>query len=331
MGQEKDVKDEQEESTAQTHTSTLKFRLWHWLKTFLKFGVTGVALYWVFSKVDFGEVRLALLDSNPLFLALAFIANIFGQAIASVRLNGHFNAIGLRLGEVYNFRLFLLGLFYNLFLPGGIGGDGYKLYFLRKQSAISTKKIFSAIFFDRLSGLWALAMFTGALVVMMPQLQIPSWLPLPVLLLGTLIYFWVLGKFFSDFKAGFVRNHFRALGSWFFQILAVILLLYALGFNGKFSPYLFVFLFSSLAAVFPFSIGGLGVREIVNVQGAEYFGLDPHLALLISLLFYLISALFAVFGAYFLFNPRKLGVDHLPDAKEVEDSAKAADRQVVED
>src|SRR5690606_2362861 len=139
---------------------------------------------------------------------------------------------------------------------------------------------------------------------------------LPLLLLGTMVYYMVLSRFFKDFRAGFVRNHFRALVSWSFQLLAVIFLLYALDFKGKFSPYLFNFLLSSLAAVFPFSVGGLGIREIVNVEGAAYFNLDQHAALLISLLFYLISALLAVLGAYFLFNPKKLGVDELPKAEE---------------
>lgn len=285
---------------------------WRVLKTLLKFGITGGALYWVSRQVDPAEVGDALLGSDMRLLVLAFFANVFGQLIASSRLNGHFSAIGLHLTERYNFRLFLLGLFYNLFLPGGIGGDGYKLYFLRQKFGVGGRKIFSAIFFDRLSGLWALAVMTGALVIFIPQLGIPNWIPLGVVGVGTLVYYIVLSNYFRDFIPGFVVHHIKALGSWSFQILTVVLVLYALGFDDKFSPYLFNFLLSSLAAVFPFTVGGLGVREMVNVEGAAYFNLDQHLALLISVLFYLISALLALLGAYFIFNPRKLGVDQLP-------------------
>ena len=165
--------------------------------------------------------------------------------IASSRLNGHFRASGLLLTEKYNFGLFLLGLFYNLFLPGGIGGDGYKLYFLRRKFGVRGRKVFSAIFFDRLAGLWALALMTGALVVFIPQLGIPNWIPGLVLLVGTVVYYIVLTKYFKDFSYGFFTHHIKAVGSWSFQILAVILLLYALGFDGKFSPYLFNFLLFS--------------------------------------------------------------------------------------
>jgi len=100
------------------------------------------------------------------------------------------------------------------------------------------------------------------------------------------------------------------------QVVCAIFLLYALGFEGKFSPYLFMFLLSSLVAVIPFTVGGLGAREMVNVYGAQYFQLDEHLALLISLLFYLTSATLAASGAYFIFRPRKLGEDKLPTSEE---------------
>jgi hypothetical protein len=35
---------------------------------------------------------------------------------------------GLKLNPKYNLRLYFLGLFYNVLLPGGIGGDGYKIF-----------------------------------------------------------------------------------------------------------------------------------------------------------------------------------------------------------
>ncbi len=276
-------------------------------KTVLKLVVTLGALYWVSTKVDFSQVKLALLQSNPLFLFIAFIMYAISQVIASSRLLGYFNSIGLALNERYNLKLYLLGLFYNLFLPGGVGGDGYKFYLLRKSHPIPGKKIFSAIFLDRVSGLWALSVFTGALIMMLPQLGIPNWVPVTVVTVETFIYFLIIKKFFNSFTNVFFISHFKAILSWSFQIGSVICLLYALDFQGKFSPYLFSFLLSSLVAIIPLSAGGLGLRELANVYGANYFQLDAHLAVLISLLFYLIALLLALFGAYFVFKPKKLG------------------------
>src|SRR5690554_5718880 len=292
---------------------------WRWLKLFLKILVTSAALYWVFTKVDFVQLSEALATANYLYLFFALVAYLCSQIIASSRLYGYFQAINLPVGEVYNFKLYLLGLFYNLFLPGGIGGDGYKFYFLRKRFGVKGKSLFSAILFDRISGLWALALITSALVIFIPQLAIPNWIPILVVVLGTLIYFFILRQYFQIFLKGFVRSHLKAIGAWSFQIITVIMLLYGLGFDGKFAPYLFSFLLSSLAAVLPFSVaGGLGLREFANVQGATFFHLDTHLALLLSLFFYITAALVALSGVYFIFRPQALGEKELPKRTEME-------------
>jgi len=291
---------------------------WRWLKLFLKILVTSAALYWVFTKVDFVQLSEALATANYLYLFFALVAYLCSQIIASSRLYGYFQAINLPVGEVYNFKLYLLGLFYNLFLPGGIVGDGYKFYFLRKKFGVSGKPLFSAILFDRISGLWALALITSALVIFIPQLEIPNWIPVAVVVLGTIVYYLVLRRFFRVFINGFVLSHFKAIGAWSFQILTVIMLLYGLGFDGKFSPYLFSFLLSTLVAIIPISLGGLGLREIANVGGATYFNLDTHVALLLSLFFYMTAALVALSGVYFLFRPQALGERRLPKADDVE-------------
>lgn len=297
-----------------------KQKLWGLTKLFLKISITLLSLYLVFSKVSFNDLKEAMTQSDPIFFILAFVIFFLSQIITSTRLNGIFRGIGLNITEKYNFKLYLLGMFYNLFLPGGIGGDGYKIFFLRKKFGIKGRRLLSAIFFDRLSGLWALCLIIAALVIFIPQLGIPSWIPLTVVPLGTLVYFLILKKFFTDYSVSLFSTHFKALCVQSLQLISAICLLYALHFDGKFSPYLFMFLASSLVAIFPFSVGGLGAREVVFLYGAEIFNLDPHLAVLISLLYYFIAALMSVLGSYFIFHPQALGEKELP--KESEDDLK---------
>src|SRR5690606_38156200 len=123
-------------------------------------------------------ISQTIASSNPVFLFLAFVAYGCSVVIASSRLNGFFKGVGLVLSERYNFKLYLLGLFYNLFLPGGVGGDGYKIYFLRRKFDVKGRRLLSAVFFDRLSGLWALCLITAALVIFIPRLQIPNQVPI---------------------------------------------------------------------------------------------------------------------------------------------------------
>lgn len=315
-------------------------QIWRITKTILKVCITAIALYWVFSKVeaDYREqamesiepgsdeyppsfwqfIKQTIVDSNPLFLFLAFIAYGCSIVIASSRLNGFFKGVGLMLSERYNFKLYLLGLFYNLFLPGGVGGDGYKIYFLRRKFNVKGRRLLSAVFFDRLSGLWALCLITAALVIFIPRLQIPNEVPIIIVIGGSIAYYTIIRRYFSNYSKRFFRTHLKALGTQSMQVICAILLLYALDFEGKFAPYLLMFLLSSLVAVVPFTVGGLGAREMVFVFGAKYFQLDTHLAILISLLFYLTSALLAASGSYFIFRPQGLGEDKLPAATEAD-------------
>lgn len=257
-------------------------------------------------------------QSDPLFFILAFIAFFLSQVITSTRLNGIFKGVGLFISENYNFKLYLLGMFYNLFLPGGIGGDGYKIFFLRRKFGIKGRRLLTAIFFDRLSGLWALCLIIAVLIIFIPQLEIANWIPITVILIGTIIYFLILKRFFADYSVSLFTTHFKALCVQSLQLISAICLLYALHFDGKFSPYLFMFLVSSLVAIFPFTVGGLGAREVVFLYGAEIFSLDPHLAVLISLLYYFVAASMSILGSYFIFHPQALGEKELPKESEVQ-------------
>jgi glycosyltransferase 2 family protein len=288
-----------------------KKKIWNILKTLLKISITGLSLYLVSRKVEFNDLKDAFEKSNPIFLFLAFIAFVISQLISSSRLNTFFKGIGLKISETYNFKIYLLGMFYNLFLPGGIGGDGYKIFLLRKKFEIKGRRLLQAIFFDRLSGLWALGLINATLVIFIPYLGVPNWIPVLVVAIGTIAYYVIMRKFFGDYSTYFVLSHIKALMVQSMQVISVILILYALNFEGKFSPYLFMFLVSSLVAIFPFTVGGLGARELVFVYGAQYFEMDQHLAVIISLLFYCISALLSFSGIYFVFNPQKIGVNKI--------------------
>lgn len=285
-----------------------KKKIWSIAKLFLKISITCLSLYLVSKKVGVNDLKEAFSKSNPFFLFLALLAFVTSQIISSSRLNTFFKGIGLHISEFFNLKIYLLGMFYNLFLPGGIGGDGYKIFLLRKKFEIKGRRLFQAIFFDRLSGLWALGLIISALVIFIPYLGIPTWVPITLVSVSTIAYYFIMRRYFNDYSQRFILTHIKALLVQSMQVVSVILLLYALNFNGKFSPYLFMFLISSLVAIFPFTVGGLGARELVFVYGAQYFSMDQHLAVLISLLFYCISAILSFSGIYFVFKPKELGV-----------------------
>src|SRR5207249_6681847 len=60
--------------------------------------------------------------------------------------------------------LFLIGMFYNQFLPGGTGGDIMKSYYLLKETPDKKAGALLAVVFDRFIGLVALVAITGMLI-----------------------------------------------------------------------------------------------------------------------------------------------------------------------
>ena len=72
------------------------------------------------------------------------------------------------------------------------------------------------------------------------------------------------------------------------------------------SEYIFIFLLSSVVAILPFTIGGLGAREVVFLWGSNLFFLDKHQSIYISILFYIITVVVSLIGLRWVYkNPIK--------------------------
>lgn len=294
---------------------TLKGRLWNITKTVLKFAVTTALLWYVFSQVPISKVKFRLLHANYWWM-LAALCFYFGSIMASSwRLLSFFKSINLRLDTRFNFRLYLLGLFYNFLLPGGIGGDGYKIWLLNKNFKLPAKKVFWAIFFDRLSGLWAIGLIIISLKVFIPQIEIHIAIPFAIFAVGSIIYYIIVKKFFSEFGHHFFKGHAKAVLVQSLQVLCIIMVLLGQDFNGKFAPYLLSFLISALAAVVPITVGGAGAREAIFQKMSGIFNMDVGLAVFLSISFYLISLVVALAGIYYLLRPKRL-VEGLPNMEE---------------
>jgi len=289
-----------------TEHKTWKGKLWSVVKIILIIVVTGGLLYYVFSKVPFVKIKYRLLHADRGWLAAAISCYVGSMLFSSWRLLSFFKSIGLKLDWRFNLRLYFLGLCYNVLLPGGIGGDGYKIYLLHKRYKLPTKKVFWAILFDRLSGFWAIGAIVVGLIILIPNFPYHLAYPLMIVSIGSVIYYTVARKFFRDYTHKFFQAHAKAIGVQSMQLLCIVCLLVAQDFNGKFAPYLLSFLFSSLAAVIPFSLGGGGIRDALLLTLAREFSLPEDMAVYLSFGFYLISIIVALFGIYYVLRPKRL-------------------------
>lgn len=277
------------------------------LKTVLKFVISGCALYIVFRNIDWELTQEILLSANPGWLALALIFFTGSKVISSYRLNIYFRNIGLSISEKYNLRLYWVGMFYNLFLPGGIGGDGFKVYLLNKQYDVKMKPLIQASLLDRVSGMAALVFLAGIGYVFMDRSGLPGWIywvDLVGLFLLIPAYSFVVGRFFPVFHSSFWITNFHSLAVQLMQVISAFFILKALGVNDLYLEYQVLFLISSVVAVFPFTIGGVGARELTFILGYQYFGIDENVAVAFSLLFFLITVIVSMGGGFLRVNPK---------------------------
>ena len=273
-----------------------------------KLAVSALLLYFIFTKIPFKsalhEIEQAL--SLSLFFALAFF--LLSKIIAAYRLNMYFHLVGVPLSAASNLKLYLLGMFYNLFLPGGIGGDAYKAYALKRGFDVSTKRVVAGLLLDRISGMVLLLVYAVVLAVSTTVFSEPAYRLslLSLLVVGLVLYYLLARKYFSYLQPIFWKSLGYSAVVQLAQLTAVWFLLEAFGIPGDRVAYLLVFLVSSIVAVIPVTIGGIGSRELVFFYGAMWMGLQQDVAVSISILFFVITAVVSLFGIVYHFKKPEL-------------------------
>lgn len=104
-----------------------------YLKLIIKIVFTLAALYVVEQKIDVSQLKEIVFQEISIYLLLAFIVFNLSQLISVFRLQLILNSINVKIKYFDNARIYYKSMFYNLFLPGGIGGDGFKYFTLKKN------------------------------------------------------------------------------------------------------------------------------------------------------------------------------------------------------
>lgn len=270
------------------------------VKLLLKLLLTGLALYIVYRKIDVKRMAEVLFHAHIGWLILAVLAFAVSKVISSFRLNHFFRAIKLYISERYNLRLYWVGMFYNLFLPGGIGGDGYKVYILNKFFTPPLPHLLSAVLLDRISGVVALgflAFLLGIFSSAYQALPLYTWVVWAGLLLIYPAYYVLVRLLFQRFRLVFYTTNLQSLGVQLFQLICAFFVLQSTATHDHTVDYLVLFLLSSVVAAMPITIGGVGARELVFIFGYTYLPIDKDAAVAFSVLFFLVSVVNSLFGS----------------------------------
>lgn len=310
----------------------------------LKIAVTLIPGYFVWKNISStpgmdGEDVWALIQSVqwiPLFLALSSLglSNLSGCAQWRLLLAKQ----GISMTYTKLLRVYFVGLFFNNFMPGNVGGDFKKIYDIKVDSGQTVGGAFTATVFDRIFGLFflnLLALGVGVLFFIQDPDQRYFLIPSLWVFLGFAVFLsalfsrragriiqrmaaWVLPiRWVERFSRMQGRFHdFRDWNLWLqiialsgvTQVLRVLVHFFcgwALGVQINVSWYFYFIPMVAVISALPISIGGFGPRELLAQSLFARAGVGSMASVAIQLLAYLVSLTISLIGAAEFIGRRK--------------------------
>jgi glycosyltransferase 2 family protein len=275
-------------------------------KLLVKIVFTVLGVGWVLSQIDVNEVGKYLSDVPvALTIACILIFNV-SKIFCAIRLNMFFKQDGVFISEKESLKLYYKGMFYNIMLPGGIGGDGYKGYYLHNTLQVPVKNLVRPILWDRITGALSIVILISVLINF--QTFISDHLGLKLFLICSPLLIYAASMVASNMIVPSYRGVFHvttvlSLLNQLSQGVVVILLLYGLKIPVQlFDEYLLVFFISSIATILPLTLGGVGIRELVFIKAAEISAIEQDTAVALSVLFFGITVISALVGSIVKLN-----------------------------
>jgi len=275
----------------------------------------SLLIYILTSKVSLRDIGRGLAGLNLAWVALAFSLHIFGLLISAYRWQILARAQGDEVPLLYLAKSYLVGTFFNNFLPTRFGGDVVRIWDGSKYSQ-SLLKSSAIVVVERATGLVVLFLF--ALLASLFRLDMARRIPIIWVSLLVGLGGLLLAAFFLSPPAGRLIGRFPSRGflarlkskvlsfrevilayrhRWapFCQALAWALLLQinvilyyfligrAFGLRVAFLDYFIFIPIVLLIQTIPITIGGLGLRESAYITVFRYYGVAARTAVSFSL------------------------------------------------
>lgn len=276
------------------------------VKTMLKLIISVAIIVIIVRKIDEKLLLQTIREASPLWLLWAIAWFIISKIISAFRFNTLLSTEDIHLTTRQNLRLYWLGMYYNLLLPGGISGDGYKIKVLMETFNRPFKRIFTVTLLDRITGVIALGQLCLILLFWIPEFQKYWFFVVPGFFISLIVSWWISKWAKGKISSVWIQTTFQSIGVQGAQTIATLGLVLALGQGEHWADYLILFLASSLVAMVPFTIGGAGARELTFFYGSRWLDIHTEKAVAIGFLFYLISTIVSLFGMIYSFRRDRL-------------------------
>lgn len=298
------------------------------IKLIIKILISVVLLYVIVRSIDVTSVLEVVRGMKAEYLLLALAMQLLSAVLASWRWYLIMRRLKFGLGPLFYLKSYLKGTFFNQALPGGIGGDAYRV--VETASLGRGKKVaFYGVFLDRVLGLIGLMLLN-----LLANMAYPDLLPRPIFHIlnaialcgiGAVFVFAMLGRIerFAHFK--FTRHlhelsaamrsvyHDRraiALHSvisvliHFISMVAIYFIGIGVGLNYGLLTFLVLVPPVMMLTIAPISLAGWGVRESGMIGLFLLIGANKAQVLSMSVLYGLILLAASLPGLYLFLMSR---------------------------
>lgn len=287
-----------------------------WLRWLIRVGVSAGLLVWLFSRYDLRGILVTFQGLSMVVWLVASLMYLVSQVLSSIRWWTLSNTLAFPGAWPRYLGFYFVGMYFNLFLPTGIGGDVFKAHFLSRGERRRLLAAYSVVG-DRLFGLIAMLLMGAVVVLLRPDL-LPGPFAAFLSLSGLIIMCVLIGlplfhRALSGLWPGISRYMREILGLWqrpkrILVILGLSFCLQALGMGavallgsgiGIQIPLSFYFATVPMVAIItmlPISFNGIGVREGAFVYFLGLKGIQPESALSLGLLFFSVQIAISLIG-----------------------------------
>lgn len=276
----------------------------------------------LFYSVELSDLIRYFLQVHLVTAVLCFAFIGAGICLSIYKWQGFLQVHGIRSGYWDLARLYLIGSFFNNFIPTPIGGDVVRATLLCKDKA-PPSEVVASIFAERFTGLLMVCLYGIGGVLFVSELFIIIRVPLMAIAAITLFFCCILASGYMRLRIGsaiasrfgallerFISplleylKHYRALirAAWtsaIFQLLvATTYYIVAMDIDMKisFGIMLVVVSLVTLLTLIPISLNGIGVRECGFVFLLSSFDIDESAAVALSLTVYAVVLSVSLLG-----------------------------------
>lgn len=292
----------------------------------IKLAVSAGLIGYFLTRIHIERFVDTLLSANFSLIAVALAIYLCAQAISAVRWTVLVRP--LRIGAPFRDMVsyYFIGMFFNLFAPGTVGGDVSRVYYLVKHQetkhqspAVPMVRAAMSVLMDRAIGMAVLIWIGAAGLLLFPGYPVPSTIRSVTLFLALgfvigVALLAILRPLLPDHENSAIfklrlllrsyRSHWRAVVQGVLLSLIVhliqvwmhVVMGHALNLVIPFSFALIVYPLVGTFAAIPISLNGIGLREGGYVLLLGLIGITAENGIAFGLLLFIIIALDSLIG-----------------------------------